>query len=106
MIADAERFKEEDERCRQRVSSRNTLESYLFSVRTALRESGQKLDDKDRAPVETIVEEEISWLENNREKDAEIYDEKYKKLQKLVVPTMEKIHKKSDEKGPTIQEVN
>lgn len=106
MISDADRFKEEDEKQKQRVSSRNTLESYLFSVRTALKESGQKLDDKDRAPIEKIVEEQISWLENNREKDAEIYDDKYKQLQKLVVPTMEKIHKKTDEKGPTIQEVN
>lgn len=107
MISDAERFREEDDRCRQKVSSRNALESYLFSIRTAIKEHGSNFDEKDRVPTEKIVNEYINWLDHNREKDAEVYDEKYKYLQKLVVPIMEKIHKKSeDPNGPQIEEVN
>lgn len=105
MIADAERFREEDDKHKKRVSSRNALESYLFSIRTALREHVDSLSEKEIEPVEGSVNDEIHWLENNQEREADIYDEKLKRMQKLVVPVMAKIHKK-DVNGPKIEEVN
>jgi heat shock protein 1/8 len=115
MIAEADDFKEQDERQKLRVVSRNALESYLFSARSALREHEDNLDIKDFEPMERIVYDHIEWLENNREKEAVVYDEKLKYVQKVVAPIMEKVHKKSprvshkeedaDSEGPTIEEV-
>ncbi|CAH0407918.1 unnamed protein product [Chilo suppressalis] len=48
MLSEAERYKEEDERQRQRVSARNQLESYAFNVRQALDEAGDKLSEQDK----------------------------------------------------------
>ena len=106
MIADAEKYREEDEVAKQRVSSRNALESYLFSIRTAIKEHGKSFDDQDRIPVEKLVNEHIAWLEINREKDAEVYEDKYKYMQRVIMPVMEKIHKKGAESGLKIEEVN
>ncbi len=99
MVSDAERFKEEDERCRMRINSRNLLESYLFSVRAALKEYGGKLPDADFLKVDRLVNENISWLEGHRDQSAEVYDEKCKHLQNYITPIMERIHKKSDARG-------
>jgi heat shock protein 1/8 len=95
MISDAEKYKEEDENCKRRVSSRNLLESYLFSIRSAYKEYGSKLSDKDRSCLERLANENISWLEANREQDASVYEDKFKVLQHLIMPIMSKIHKKS-----------
>ena len=92
MVSDAERFKEEDAKCRMRVNSRNLLESYLFSVRAALKEYDGKLTEADRLRVEKATVESIAWLDAHREQDAEIYDEKCRQLQAFMAPIMEKIH--------------
>ncbi|RZF37498.1 hypothetical protein LSTR_LSTR016231 [Laodelphax striatellus] len=43
MVNEAEQYKEEDEKQRQRVSARNQLENYIFSIKQALDEAGTKL---------------------------------------------------------------
>nr|KAG5711137.1 hypothetical protein BaRGS_004781 [Batillaria attramentaria] len=48
MVNDAEKYREEDEKQRQRVEARNKLESYVFSIRQALGEVGDKLSSEDR----------------------------------------------------------
>ncbi|KAL4710542.1 hypothetical protein ACJJTC_008944 [Scirpophaga incertulas] len=48
MVSEAERYKEEDERQRERVSARNQLESYVFNVKQALDEAGDKLSEQDK----------------------------------------------------------
>lgn len=108
MISEAEKYKDEDEKCKLRVTSRNLLESYLFSVRSAVKEYGQKLNDSDRHILEKLVNENISWLDSNRERDAPVFEEKYKDLQRVIHPIMNKIHKKNgtDQDGPKIEEVN
>ena len=106
MVSEAEKFKEDDEKCKLRVSSRNLLESYLFSVRSALKEYGSKLVEQDQVQLEKLINENISWLENNRERDAALYEEKIKDLQRVILPVMNKVHKKSEQDGPKIEEVN
>ncbi|XP_072383797.1 heat shock protein 68-like [Diabrotica undecimpunctata] len=52
MLSEAEQYKEEDERQSQKVSARNQLESYIFQLKQAAQESGDKLSPKDKATVE------------------------------------------------------
>lgn len=107
MIQEAEKYKEEDEILKRRVSSRNSLESYLFSARSAFREYSSKLADTDRSLLDRLIKENIAWLEENREQDAEIYEEKFKYLQNVIMPIMSKIHKKNSEQdGLKIEELN
>ena len=110
MISDAEKYREEDEKCKLRVSSRNSLESYLFSVRSAIKEYGSKFSEIDLRNVEKLVNENIAWLEVNRDRDSQLYEEKYNELQRLIMPIMSKLHKKGglgvDQDGPKIEEVN
>jgi L1 cell adhesion molecule like protein len=64
MVADAERFREEDARARERVDARNELENYLFTMKSSLATNeGLDADIKDKASA--IVEEKLKWLEEN-----------------------------------------
>lgn len=43
MVNEVEKFKEEDEKQRQKITSRNQLEFYIFSVKQVIENVGEKL---------------------------------------------------------------
>jgi len=59
LVKEAEKFKGEDEVIKKRIESKNTLESYTFSIRNSLKD--EKLKDKikadEREKVEKLIEE-------------------------------------------------
>merc|ERR1711945_16275 len=67
MINDAEKFADEDAKLKGRVEARNELESYDYSLKNQL---GDKLSDEEKEKIEEIVNEKISWLEENQEAEA------------------------------------
>ncbi|GLV37500.1 Heat shock protein 68 [Carabus blaptoides fortunei] len=53
MLADAEKYRDEDERQRARVSARNQLEGYVFSVKQATADgAGDRLSGEEKATVQ------------------------------------------------------
>ncbi|CAB3238122.1 unnamed protein product [Arctia plantaginis] len=92
MLSEAERYKEEDEKQRQRVSARNQLESYVFSVKQALDEAGEKLSQQDKDTCRNACDEALKWLDNNTLADQEEYEHKLKELQRSCSPLMSKMH--------------
>lgn len=123
MLAEAERYKEQDKEQREKVSVRNQLESYVFSVQQAVKDSGSKLTDTDKNQVREICDETIRWLDNNSLAEKEEYKHKLEELQKQCSPIMMKIHQGGaggpqqdcggqyrqqnyDNSGPTVEEVD
>ena len=110
MLADAEQYKEEDGRQRERIASKNTLESYVYNVKQAIEETGNKLsaDDKKKALKECNAC--IKWLDSNQMADKEEFDHKMKNLSKVCGPIMTKLHRGGGggaaNDGPTIEEVD
>ncbi|XP_029732800.2 heat shock protein 70 B2-like [Aedes albopictus] len=109
MLADAERFKIEDNQQRQRVCAKNKLESYCFSLKSTVEESGNRLSDSDHKKVEKKCEETLNWLDENSLAEKDEYERRYKELSKVCTPIMTKLHREeesSGNNGPTIEEVN
>ncbi|XP_045456590.1 heat shock protein 68-like isoform X28 [Melitaea cinxia] len=92
MLSEAERYKEEDEKQRQRVAARNQLESYVFSVRQALDDAGSKLSDEDKNTARNVCDEALQWLDNNTLAEKEEYEHKLSDLQRTCSPIMSKMH--------------
>ncbi|XP_067009556.2 heat shock protein 68-like [Anabrus simplex] len=92
MLAEAEKYREEDEKQRQRISARNQLEGYVFSVKQALEEAGQKLSEADKNNVHSLCDDTVKWLDNNTLAEKEEYEDKLKELQSKCGPVMMKIH--------------
>ncbi|XP_066991029.2 heat shock protein 68 isoform X1 [Anabrus simplex] len=92
MLAEAERYREEDERQRERVAAKNKLEGYIFSVKQAIEEAGQKLPENDKSTVRSICDETLRWLDSNALAEKEEFEYKLKELQSKCSPIMTKIH--------------
>lgn len=93
MINDAEKFAEEDKKVKERVESRNELESYAYSLKTQIGDKeklGGKLSDEDKETIESAVTKEIEWLEANQEAEAEDYKQHKKDLEEVVQPILSK----------------
>ncbi len=117
MVADAEKFKEEDKLAREKIDARNSLESYAYQVKNTL--SDDKLKDKfseeDKKLLNEKTDEVITWLDNNHDVSKEEYDSKYKSLESVFNPIMSKTYTMPDvpdmkmptqDDGPSIEEVD
>lgn len=115
MIADAEKYKKEDEMQREKIAARNSLESYLYSVKMTAEDPNvvNKLNADDLEIVKNKTQEVMAWLDRNSMADKEEYEEKQKDLQQVCSPIMAKLHGQqqpqqgySSSDGPTVEEVD
>eukprot|EP00961_Rhodomonas_salina_P148160 1994841-Rhodomonas_salina.1 len=94
MVKEAERFKEEDERQRKKVDSKNSLENYAYSLKNTMSDDkvAGKLEESDKTTLSAKIEEAISWLEANQNAEVEEYEAKQKELEGVAMPIMTKIY--------------
>lgn len=111
MLSEAERYKEEDDMQRDKVASRNKLESYVFGVRQAVDNAGSNLSDSEKRKIQKDCENCIKWLDNNQMAEKDEYEYRLKEMQKICSPYMTKLHRggkgaSGEQDGPTIEEVD
>ena len=115
MVADAEKYKKEDEMQREKIAARNSLESYVYSVKQTAEDPNvvNKLNADDLETVKNKTQEVMAWLDRNSMADKEEYEEKQKDLQQVCSPIMAKLHGQqqpqqgySSSDGPTVEEVD
>merc|ERR1712194_718377 len=95
MIKDAEMFADEDKKLKERVESRNELESYAYSLKNQINDKeklGAKITDEDKEKIEEAVNEKITWLEENQEADGEDFKAQKKELEEIVQPIIAKLY--------------
>merc|ERR1711976_1043674 len=95
MIADAEKFADEDKKLKERVEARNELESYAYSLKNQINDKeklGAKITDEDKEKIEEAVNEKISWLEENQEAEGEDFKTQKKELEEIVQPIIAKLY--------------
>uniref|UniRef100_A0A8C2ZAW3 Endoplasmic reticulum chaperone BIP n=1 Tax=Cyclopterus lumpus TaxID=8103 RepID=A0A8C2ZAW3_CYCLU len=95
MVNDAERFADEDKKLKERIDSRNELESYAYSLKNQIGDKeklGGKLSDEDKETIEKAVEEKIEWMESHQEAELEDFQAKKKELEEVVQPIISKLY--------------
>ena len=95
MINDAEKFADEDKKLKERVESRNELESYAYSLKNQIGDNeklGGKLSEDEKDTISKAVEEQIEWLEANQDAEAEDYQSHKKELEGIVQPIVGKLY--------------
>ncbi|KAI0221095.1 Hsp70 chaperone [Massospora cicadina] len=94
MVAEADKYKAEDEAAAARISAKNGLESYAYNLRNSLQDEkiSGKLDAADKEKLEKAVEEATSWLDNSQEASKEEYEERQKELEAIANPIMSKMY--------------
>jgi len=94
MVNDAEKYKDEDEKEKNRITARNSAESYAYSLRNTLSEEGikDKIDAGDKEKLESAINEMISWLDTNQTASTEEFEGRQKELEAVASPIMMKIY--------------
>jgi L1 cell adhesion molecule like protein len=94
MVNEAEKYKEEDEAQRDKISSKNGLESYCFNMKTTIED--EKLKDKisaeDKETITKKCDEIMKWLDANQLAEKEEFEEKQKELEGVCNPIVTKLY--------------
>uniref|UniRef100_H3CF85 Heat shock protein family A (Hsp70) member 2 n=1 Tax=Tetraodon nigroviridis TaxID=99883 RepID=H3CF85_TETNG len=120
MVQDADKYKAEDDRQREKVAAKNSLESYAFNMKSTVQDDNLKgkISEEDLKKVVDKCEETITWLEKNQLADKEEYQHQQKELEKVCNPIISKLYQggmpggnpggppQSSSQGPTIEEVD
>ncbi|KAL2007616.1 hypothetical protein VTN00DRAFT_7598 [Thermoascus crustaceus] len=86
MVAEAEKYKAEDEAEAARIQAKNGLESYAYSLKNTLNEGQLNISAGDKEKLQAEIEKTISWLDNNQTATKEEYESQQKELESVANP--------------------
>ncbi|KAM0889616.1 hypothetical protein ACQ4PT_027572 [Festuca glaucescens] len=94
MVREAEEFAEVDREAKEKVDARNSLEAYVYNVRTTVDgEMGRKMGGGDRERVEEAAREASEWLDNaSPDVEKDDYVEKLKELEDVCNPVFAAVY--------------
>ncbi len=90
MVADAEKFKDDDAKVLRVLEAKNKLENQLFSTESMINDEKIKVPDEDKEVINKKLKELKTWMYEEHSEESE-YEEKNKELEELVKPIYEKM---------------
>ncbi|KAG0136082.1 heat shock protein 70 family [Tuber indicum] len=94
MLAEAEKYKEEDEAEASRIQAKNGLESYAYSLRNTLSDEKveEKLEAGDKEKLKSAIDDTVEWLDNNTTATKDEFESQQKELEGVANPIMMKFY--------------
>merc|ERR1712243_186382 len=94
MVNDAEKFKADDEKQKERISAKNGLESYCFNMKTTIEDEKlkDKISDDDRKKINDKCDEAIKWLDANQLAEVDEFSDKQKEVEAVCNPIITKLY--------------
>lgn len=94
MVAEAERYKQQDEAIKRKIEAKNGLESYAYNVKNSINDEKMrdKISQEDRNIIENKVQELTRWIESNPDAPVEQFEAKQKEMENIVNPIMQKMY--------------
>lgn len=94
MVNEAERYRNEDEQQRDRISAKNALESYCFNMKSTMEDEKvkDKVDASDKQKILNKCNEVISWMDSNQLAEKEEFLDKQKELESVCNPIVTKLY--------------
>merc|ERR1712118_22132 len=101
MVKDAEKCKVEDDKHRECVESRNSLENFIYTMRNKMNDenASTSLSSEEKKNIEDTVQKNIEWLGQNQLAEKAVYDAKLKDLEEFYGPFLKKISQNSSSSG-------
>merc|ERR1739838_19880 len=94
MVNDAEKFKADDEKQKERISAKNGLESYCFNMKTTIEDEKvkDKISEDDMKKINDKCDEAIKWLDANQLAEVEEFNDKQKEVEGVCNPIVTKLY--------------
>ncbi|KAJ1521409.1 hypothetical protein ONE63_003083 [Megalurothrips usitatus] len=118
MVSDAEKYRNEDEQQKDRISAKNNLESYCFNMKSTVEDDKMKdkISDAEKQQILDKCNETVKWLDANQLAEKEEYEHKQKEVEGVCNPIITKLYQGAGGAGagaggaggagPTIEEVD
>ena len=94
LVKEAEKFKDEDNKVKERIEAKNGCEQYCYQVKQSINDA--KLKDKfsedEKKQIEGKIDEVLKWVNDNPAASKEEYDGKVKEIEAIFNPIMQKIY--------------
>ena len=89
MVSEASKYEAEDKALMGRVEARNRAEGYLYQTRSAVGEEKLKATLGDGvAKIEQIVKDGLAWLDDNRDAEQTVIEDKQKEWEAVINPLL------------------
>jgi len=94
MVAEAEKYKAEDEAEAARIQARNSTEQYAYSLKQTLDDptTGGKIEASDKETLKSKIDETLKHLEDSESASKEEYDSWKADLEHIANPIMQKMY--------------
>jgi L1 cell adhesion molecule like protein len=91
MVAEAEKYKNDDDQVRERIEAKNGFEGYLYQLRSSVTgELKDKLSETDKTLINDKIKEYDSWFDSHPSENKEVYQEKQKELESIFTEIMKR----------------
>jgi len=93
LVAEAERYKAEDDANKARVEAKNALENYAFQIRNSINDEklAGKISEGDKKTVLDAVNKTQQWLDSNQTAEKEEFEKQQKSLESIVLPILQSL---------------
>jgi len=93
MVQEAEKYKDDDKKQRDRIEAKNHLENYAYTIRSSLQDEAVagKLNPDDKTKLNGAVDSALSWLDTHQNANKEEFEAKQKELEGTAMPIMSKL---------------
>merc|ERR1712117_289169 len=94
MVQEAEKFRADDEKQKERISAKNSLESYCFNMKTTIEDEKvkDKISEDDMKKINDKCDEAIKWLDANQLAEVEEFNDKQKEIEGVCNPIITKLY--------------
>jgi len=94
MVKEAEDYKAEDDKQKERIAAKNGLESYVFNMKSTI-DDGQMKDKIPEADRKTILDkcnETLKWLDSNQMVESDEFTHKQKEVESVCNPIITRLY--------------
>merc|ERR1712012_519149 len=104
MVNDAEKFKADDEKQKERIAAKNGLESYCFNMKSTMEDESlkAKISEEEKKTINSKCDEALKWLENNQLGEVDEFQDKQKELEAVCNPIISKLYQQGGAPGGTM----
>merc|ERR1711981_575963 len=94
MVNEAEKFKDDDDKQKERISAKNSLESYCFNMKSTVEDEKfkDKINESDKETITKKCDETIKWLDSNQLAEVDEFQDQQKAIEGVCNPIITKLY--------------
>jgi len=95
MIADSEKFADEDKAIKEKIDAKNSFENYIYQMKTTIEDKdklAEKLSDEDKSTIKDALTDAQDWFNANVDAEKDDFEDKLKELQSTCDPIISKVY--------------